>query len=325
MSILTAKQLAKYYGAQDVFTNVSFDIARGDKIALVGPNGVGKTTLLRIIVGLEEPSGGTLQRARDLQMAYLPQQPEFPSQQTLYGEMLGVFAGLQEQQRALLALAEEMGRADEPGDLMDRYARAEQRFELAGGYTYENCIKRVLSGLGFGADTYGWPISVLSGGQVTRALLARLLLQEPELLVLDEPTNYLDLSALEWLEAYLQGWPHSLLVVSHDRYFLDKVVSRVWEFSQGALALYHGNYGKYVVQRQERMERLRQDYAAQQDHIAKTEDFIRRYKAGQRSREARGRETRLKRLERIEAPRRERQISLRLSSELRSGDKVITS
>ena len=323
MSIISAKELAKYYGAQDVFANVSFDIAHGDKIALVGPNGVGKTTLLRIIVGLEEPSGGTLHRARGLRMAYLPQQPEFPSQQTLYGEMLNVFAGLREQQRALLVLAEEMSRVREPGALMNRYAQAEQRFELAGGYTYETRIKRVLSGLGFEADTYDWPISVLSGGQVTRALLARLLLQEPELLVLDEPTNYLDLSALEWLEAYLRSWRYSLLVVSHDRRFLDKVASRVWEFSHDTLHLYRGNYGKYVIQRQERLERLRREYEAQQEHIAKTEEFVRRYKAGQRSREARGREKRLKRLERIEAPKQDRQMSLHLSTSLRSGDNVL--
>ena len=325
MSILLGQSLGKYYGAQDIFANVDFGIARGDKIGLVGPNGAGKTTLLRLILGLEEPSEGSVHRARGLRLGYLPQRPEFPSQQTLMGEMLGVFAALRKQQHELQALAEEMAAAQDPGELIEQYAEAEQRFELAGGYTYENRIKRVLSGLGFGPEVYDWPIATLSGGQVTRALLARLLLQEPELLILDEPTNYLDLEALEWLEAYLQEWPHSLLVVSHDRYFLDRVVTRIWELNHGALETYRGNYSSYVEQRRARTVRLQREYETQQEQIAKTEDFVRRYKAGQRSKEARGRETRLQRLERIEPPQHDRQLRLRMSATLRAGDNVLMS
>lgn len=325
MSIVVGNELSVHYGGQDVFAEVELSIARGDKIALVGPNGAGKTTLLRVILGLEEPSEGYVHRARGLRMGYLPQEPEFPSQQTLHGEMLDLFEPLREQERALVSLADEIACAEDPSALMQRYARAEQRFELAGGYTYETRIRRVLSGLGFGPDTYEWPISLLSGGQVTRALLARLLLQEPELLILDEPTNHLDLAALEWTEGYLQGWPHSLLLVSHDRYFLDRVVSRVWELNHGVLECYRGNYTRYVAQRRARRTRRLREYQEQQEFIAKTEEFIRRYKAGQRSKEARGRETRLKRLERIQPPPTDRQMRLQLSSTLRAGDNVLTS
>jgi ATP-binding cassette subfamily F protein 3 len=325
MSIITARDLAKFYGAQDVFSGISFEIARGDRVGLVGPNGAGKTTLLRILLGLDEPTDGVVERARNLRMAYLPQKAEFSSRQTVYGEMLHLFDDLRRQQAQLLDLAESLATAQDAEAAMARYAEAELRFELAGGYEYENRIAQVLSGLGFDRSMYEWPISVLSGGQVTRALLARLLLQEPDLLVLDEPTNYLDLAALEWLEGYLQSWSHSLLVVSHDRYFLDRVVSRVWDLNHGRLETYRGNYSAYVVQRQDRALRRQREYEAQQELIARTEEFVRRYKAGQRSREARGRETRLNRMERIERPEAERRLRLRLSTSLRSGDNVLQS
>jgi len=324
MSILTAEQLGMYYGAQDVFHDVTFELARGDKAALVGPNGAGKTTLLRILLGQEEPTAGRVSRARGLTIGYLPQHPLLDSTQTLYGEMLDVFRDLRRQQAALQALAEQLAAAEDPAALLERYAEAEQRFDVAGGYDYENRIARVLSGLGFRTDQYEWPITVLSGGQVTRALLARLLLQEPELLVLDEPTNYLDLDALQWLESYLQGWPGSLLVVSHDRYFLDRVASRVLELNHGRLEAYRGNYSAYVTQREAGRERRLREYEEQQEFIARTEEFIRRNKAGQRSREARGRQTRLDRMERVERPREARRMALRLSTDLRAGDKVLS-
>jgi ATP-binding cassette, subfamily F, member 3 len=325
MSIVSARQLGKYYGAQDVFAGLEFDIARGDKIALVGPNGAGKTTLLRILLGMEEPSQGRVTRARGLQIGYLPQNAEFPSEQTLYQEMLGEFASLRRQQQALLDLAEQIAEASDSTELLDRYASAEQRFELEGGYEYPVTIQRVLSGLGFSEEMYGWPIRVLSGGQVTRALLAKLLLREPDLLVLDEPTNYLDLDALEWLESYLQAWSKTLLVVSHDRYFLDRVVTRIWELNFGRLETYRGNYTHYVAQREDRRLRQEREYKQQQELIAKTADFIRRYGAGQRSREAKGREKRLNRMERLEAPRTNKQMHLRMATNLRAGDNVLQS
>lgn len=325
MSLVTAHGLGKYFGAQDVFSDVELSIARDDKIALVGPNGAGKTTLLRILMGLEEPSAGQVHRSRDVQFGYLPQHAEFASQQTLHGEMLGVFEGLRSQQHDLQTLADAMAAESDDADLLARYAEAEHRFDAAGGYTYEQRIERVLSGLGFRCESYPVPVSVLSGGQVTRALLAKLLLQEPTLLILDEPTNYLDLRALEWLEDYLQSWPHALLVVSHDRYFMDKVVSRVWELSHGALKSYRGNYSAYLVQREAQIKRQTIEFEQQQQVIAETEEFIRRYKTGQRSKEARGRETRLNRLERVELPPQERAMQVRLSTPLRSGDKVLMS
>lgn len=323
MSILTAHELAKHYGAQDVFQGVTVSVARGDKVALVGPNGVGKTTLLRILLGLEEPSAGVVATARGLRMGYLPQHPTLDSERTIHQEMLALFEGLRQQQRELRALMDELARQPDSAELLDRYAADELRFELAGGYDYERRIRQVLGGLGFGAETYDWPIAVLSGGQVTRVLLARLLLTEPDLLVLDEPTNYLDLDALEWLESYLAAWPHSLLIVTHDRFFLDRVVNRVWELNHGRLEAFRGNYSHYARQRLERDERQAKEYEAQQAEIARTEEFIRRYKAGQRSKQARGRETRLQRLGRIERPQHDRHIGLGLSAEVRSGDRVI--
>jgi len=325
MSILSAHDLSKYYGAQDVFQGVSLAIARGDKVALVGPNGAGKTTLLRIILGLEEPSSGAVATARGLRMGYLPQRPTLDSERTIFEEMLALFDGLRQQQRQLRALMDALSRQPDSAELLERYAAEEQRFELAGGYDYERRIRQVLGGLGFGPDTYDWPIAVLSGGQITRVLLARLLLDEPDLLVLDEPTNYLDLAALEWLESYLAAWPHSLLIVSHDRYFLDRVVNRVWEMNHGRLEAFRGNYSHYAQQRQTRDERQAKEYEAQQAVIAKTEEFIRRNKAGQRTKMARGRETRLQRLERVERPLHDRHIGLGLSSDVRSGDRVVIS
>ncbi|MEN6480507.1 MAG: ABC-F family ATP-binding cassette domain-containing protein [Anaerolineales bacterium] len=325
MSILTAQDLAKHYGAQDVFQGVSLAIARGDKIALVGPNGAGKTTLLRILLHLEEPSAGTVAMARGLRTGYLPQRPVLHSERTVYQEMLALFADLQQQQRDLHDLMAELAQQPDSAELLERYAQEELRFELAGGYDYERRIRQVLGGLGFGEDTYDWPIAVLSGGQITRVLLARLLLSEPDLLVLDEPTNYLDLAAIEWLESFLMSWPHSLVIVSHDRFFLDRVVDRVWELNHGRLEVFRGNYSHYARQRRERDERQMKEYRAQQEEIAKTEEFVRRFKAGQRSKEARGRETRLKRLERIAAPQHDRHIGLGLAADARSGDKVIIS
>jgi len=323
MSILTASGLAKSYGAQDVFWDVSVQIARGDKIGLVGPNGEGKTTLLRILAGLEEPTAGTVHRARGLQVGYLPQIVDLDSERTVYAEMLTAFADLRAQQAELRRLEEAMADPARREEAMRRYDDLLTRFELAGGYTYEARIRQVLAGLGFSAEEWDQPLGQLSGGQRTRALLARLLLQAPDLLLLDEPTNHLDLAALEWLEDYLRQWPGSLVVVAHDRRFLDKVVGRIWDLGFGRLEKYVGNYSRYTELRAERMARRQAEYEAQQAHIAKTEAFIQRYKAGQRSKEARGRQKRLARLERIERPREAQTIHLRLEADLRSGDLVL--
>jgi ATP-binding cassette subfamily F protein 3 len=324
MSILTASDLAKSYGAQDVFWDVSLQIGRGDKVALIGPNGHGKSTLLRLLAGLDTPTAGRVHQARGLRIGWLPQHPDLPGERSLYEEMLTVFADLQAQQAELRELERAMADPARREDALARYGQAQTRFEMAGGYTYESRIRRVLGGLGFREEEHQFPISRLSGGQKTRALLARLLLEGPDLLLLDEPTNYLDLSALEWLEGYLIEWPGSLVVVAHDRYFLDKVVSRVWELAFGRLEEYPGNYSRYVELRSERMARRLTEYQAQQEHIQKTEEFIRRYKAGQRHKEARGRQKRLDRLERLERPRELQTMRLSMPVAPRSGDLVLT-
>jgi len=323
MSIVTANELTKSYGAQDVFWDVSLQIARGDKIALVGPNGTGKTTLLCIIAGLDTPTAGRVHRARSLRIGYLPQEAELPSQRTLYEEMLTVFTDLRAQQAELRRLEQQMADPAQREEALKRYGETLQAFELAGGYRYESEIKMVLAGLGFPEEEQHQPLSILSGGQKTRALLAKLLLSEPDLLLLDEPTNHLDLAATQWLEDYLANWKGSLVVVAHDRYFLDKVVGRVWELAFGRLEDYPGNYSRYSTLRAERMERRLAEYEAQQKHIEKTEDFIRRYMAGQRTKEAQGRQKRLDRLPRLERPREAKKISLSINTDLRGGDLVL--
>jgi ATP-binding cassette subfamily F protein 3 len=323
MSIVTANKLAKSYGAQDVFWDVSLQIAGGDKIALVGPNGTGKTTLLHIIAGLETPTAGRVHRARRLRIGYLPQEAELPSQRSLYEEMLTVFADLRAQQAELRRLEQQMADDAQHEEALERYGEALQAFELAGGYRYESEIKMILAGLGFQEEEQHQPLGILSGGQKTRALLAKLLLSEPDLLLLDEPTNHLDLAAIQWLEEYLANWKGSLVVVAHDRYFLDKVVGRVWELAFGRLEDYPGNYSHYSTLRAERMERRLAEYEAQQKHIEKTEDFIRRYMAGQRTKEAQGRQKRLDRLPRLERPREAKTISLSIETDLRGADLVL--
>ncbi len=326
MSIIVGENLAQAYGAQDVFSGVSISIAHGDRVGLVGPNGHGKTSLLKIIAGLEEPSAGTIFRQRGLRIGYLPQEPPPPGEETLYESVLIVFTGLRQRQAELDALARQLSRPGADAALLARYGELQHAFEHAGGYTYETRISQVLGGLGFQADEYDKPLAHLSGGQRTRALLAKLLLEEPDLLLLDEPTNHLDLSAMEWLEETLLTWKGSMVVVAHDRYFLDKVVTKIWDMADGRLTAYRGNYSAYARQREERIARRREEWEEQQEQIARTEEFIRRNMAGQRSREAKGRLRRLERLkeaELIERPREQRTIRLNLTTNLRSGDLVL--
>ena len=326
MPVLSAHNLAKSYGALDVFAGVSVEIPHGAKIALVGPNGVGKTTLLRVLIGLEEPSAGAVSRMRGLSTGYLPQEADIQGDRTLWDEMLTAFPALRAQEAELQALEAQMADNADAG-LMARYGEMQTRFELAGGYEYETRIRLVLEGLGFDRETdFNRPLHQLSGGQKTRALLARLLLEGPDLLVLDEPTNHLDLKAIEWLEAFLLKWEGALLMVSHDRYFMDRVAGVIWEMNWGQVQVYRGNYSHYVQQREARHARLLEEYRRQQEHIAKEEDFIRRYMAGQKTRQAQGRLKRLERFVRDEAidrPREAQTIRLRLRSDYRSGEKVL--
>lgn len=327
MTILAVHNLGQYFGGQNIFTNLNLAINHGDRIALVGPNGEGKTTLLRIMAGLEPPSEGKVHTARGLRVSYLEQHPSLISMEgTLWKLALSALADLRQQEAELqtleIALAEETG-TTRRNELLKKYGEAQTRFEHAGGYTYRQTIDQVLTGLGFKPEDYETPLVQLSGGQQSRAHLAHLLLQRPDLLLLDEPTNHLDLASVEWLENYLQNLPGAFVVVAHDRYFLDKVATRVWELSFGTVETYRGNFSHYVIQRAARFERRQKEYQAQQEFIAREEEFIRRNLAGQRSKEAQGRRTRLERLARSERPREHKRINLPIQTTLRSGDLVL--
>jgi len=325
MSVLSAHNLSKSYGAQDVFQDVSLDVSRGAKIALVGPNGMGKSTLLNLIIGLESPSQGTIHKAKETKLGYLPQRADFSAEGSLWEAMLAVFVDLDAQAAELRRLESTMAHSgsDIQEQTLERYGRALEAFELAGGYTFEQRIKRILSGLGFGENEFHRPLSQFSGGERTRALLARLLLEEPTVLLLDEPTNYLDLDGIEWLEGYLKAWHGALIIVSHDRAFLDAVVDEVWELAWGRLEQFRGNYSAYAIQRAERAERQNVEYERQRAHITETEDFIHRNMAGQLSRQAKGRLKRISRIELIERPKEYQPLHLSLGDVTRSGDFVL--
>lgn len=327
MSIISSHNLGKHFGGQDLFYHVNVSIEHGARIALVGPNGEGKTTLLQILAGLEPPSEGTIHSARGLKIGYLEQHPSLIStQETLWPLALGAFEALRQQEADLrtmeAALAQEVDEARH-SDLLQTYGEAQARFELAGGYNYEQTIRQVLTGLGFSEEDYQTPLARFSGGQQSRAHLARLLLEQPDLLLLDEPTNHLDLNSVEWLENYLQNWPGAMVIVAHDRYFLDKVANRVWELAFGAVETYRGNFSQYVIQRVERFERRLKAYEAQQEFIAKEEDFIQRNIAGQRTKEAQGRRKRLERMPRLERPQEQKRLNLPIQPAVRSGDLVL--
>ncbi len=299
MSLITAKSVAKSFGAKDVFSNINVSIPQGARIALVGPNGVGKTTLLRLLIGLEEPTAGEIQRARHLSIGYLPQESEWTDERTLWEECLSVFEDIRALETELAHLESLMSDSAKAKEVLSQYSRLQQIFEQRGGYTYELRIRYVLSGLGFEPTDYYRPIRQLSGGQRTRALLARLLLSNPQLLVLDEPTNHLDVLAVEWLEGYLLNWEGSVLLVSHDRYFLDKIVNHIWELSPFGLEVYRGNYSAYLQQRQERWELRQQRFEEEKAHLERELEFVRRNIAGQNTAQAKGRLKRISR--RIEA------------------------
>jgi ATP-binding cassette subfamily F protein 3 len=331
MALLSAFNLGKYFGAQDVFAGLSFEVHAEECIALIGANGCGKSTLLEILAGELEPDSGRVQKARDIRIGYMPQAPDFElasasgKDVTLWDAMLAVFRDLQAQRAKLRQLEARMASDDEAEReaAIARYGALMHRFEQAGGFTYETRIAQVLGGLGFSEDMFTRQIATFSGGERTRALLARLLLEEPDLLLLDEPTNHLDLDGIEWLEDQLKAWKGAIIVVAHDRAFLDAIAGRVWELVFGNLAFYTGNYTAYVVQREERRARQLAAYEAQQEHIAKTEDYIQRYMAGQRSAQAKGRLKRLEREERLERPRELGVIHPNLQTTLRSGDLVL--
>ena len=295
MSLVTTHNLTKSFDPVDIFAGLTLSIPHGSRIALVGPNGIGKTTLLRIIAGEDIPSSGEVHRTRGLTIGYLPQESVLESDRTLWEESLLPFAELQIQEKKLKQLEDEMSVSSPTNDLLEQYGALQARFEHAGGYSYENRIRQVLTGLGFSDDEHHMPLEHLSGGQRTRALLANLLLEAPTLLVLDEPTNHLDIQAVEWLESYLRDWDGAALVVSHDRYFLDRVCNHIWEMSRTGFEAYRGNYSHYLQQRQERWERRSKTFEAEKLRLEKDLDYIKRNIAGQNVIQAKGRLKRLSR------------------------------
>ncbi len=333
MSLIAAADLAKSYGAQDVFAGLTFAIPHQARIALVGPNGVGKTTLLRLLAGEETPDRGRMQRARKLRVGYLPQtlQEELALgeqglEQRLWEFALQAFVELRRQEAELTRLEARMADPRHAEEALARYGTLQEAFERAGGYLYAATTRRVLAGLGFQPEDFERPLRELSGGQRTRAFLARLLLEDPDLLLLDEPTNFLEVQAVEWLEGWLPEWPGAAVVVSHDRYFLDRTAEVVWELGPRGLEAYRGNYTAYTRQRAERRELQWAKYRAQQEHIAKEQEYIRRNIAGQNTRQAQGRRKRLERLLRdhaVERPQEGRDLALDFQVERRSGDRVL--
>lgn len=328
MSLLTANDLGKYHGADEIFSGVSIAIPKRARIALVGPNGAGKTSLLNVLAGIDLPTEGSINRARNLRLSFLPQRPELAGDHSLWREQLKAFAELRQMETRLAQLEQRMADPDAYESALEQYGPLQAEFERLGGYDYESRIKQVLSGLGFSADEYDRPLPQLSGGQKTRALLCRLLLEAPDLLILDEPTNHLDIQAVEWLEKYLTTYAGAVLAVSHDRYFIDNFADTIWEIEYQRLLVYRGNYSAYVKQRALQRETLRRAFYWQQEHIRKEREFIRRHMGSRRTAQAKGRlkklETMKKRGAIIESgPRQRRKMYIEMDDIQRSGDLVI--
>ena len=325
MPILTASNLTLLYGEIEIFANLDLQIDERDRIGIVGPNGAGKTSLIRILSGELEPNGGNVTWQRGVRIGYVPQTPAEAPEGTVHDEVMQAFTRLRQVEDELASSALDIQIAGDAArsDAERRYDSLLREFEALGGYDYEYRMERVLDGVGLPAETLATPASEASGGERTRAALARALLSDPDFLILDEPTNYLDFRGLDWLEDFLSGFTGGFMVVSHDRYFLDKVATRILEIDNGTLLSFPGNFTKYRALKEEQRRRQFIEYERQQEYIEREEAFIRRYKAGQRAREARGRATRLERLERIEKPQSVEDIHLGSLSTFRTGQIAI--
>ncbi|HAA2290133.1 TPA_asm: multidrug ABC transporter ATP-binding protein [Listeria monocytogenes] len=282
MILLQVQQISKFFGAEVILDNIKLEVKTGDRIALVGRNGAGKSTLLKIIAGKMSYDGGTISKPKSVEIGYLAQNTGLESSKTIWDEMLSVFDSLRKMEADLRKMELRLGEPEFYNDpekyqaLMTDYDTLQHTFKESGGYTYEAEIRSVLNGLRFYPEDYEVEIASLSGGQKTRLALAKLLLAKQDILVLDEPTNHLDIETLAWLETYLQNYHGSLLIVSHDRYFLDKVVNQVYEISRTKIDYYKGNYSSFVNQKQVKLEQMWKEFDKQQKQIAKLEDFVAR-------------------------------------------------
>jgi len=296
MSLINVSSLSKSFGAEDLFSGVTFSVAKGARLAIVGPNGIGKTTLLRILIGQEEASGGTITRAKNLRTGYLSQEADFALEGVLWDVCLEPFADLIRMQGELEKLEVEMSDPSKRDQAMVRYGSVQHEFERLGGYTYPVKIKQVLTGLGFDESDYQMSLDHLSGGQRTRAHLARLLLSNPDLLLLDEPTNHLDIKAVEWLESYLTQWDGAAIIVSHDRYFLDHSCNALLEMAINGSEYYRGNYTIYLNEREIRWNHRYEIFESEREKLLKEVEYIKKNISGQNTLQAKGK---LKRLTRV--------------------------
>lgn len=305
MIILQANKIERSFAGEVLFDNISLQVDERDRIALVGKNGAGKSTLLKILVGEEEPTSGEINKKRDLSLSYLAQDSRFESSNTIYDEMLHVFEDLRKTEKALRQMELEMGEKTgaDLDKLMQDYDRLSEEFRQAGGFTYEADIRAILNGFKFDESMWQMKIEELSGGQNTRLALAKMLLEKPNLLVLDEPTNHLDIETIAWLENYLVNYSGALLIVSHDRYFLDKVATITLDLTKHSLDRYVGNYSSFVEQKEQKLLTEAKNYEKQQKEIAALEDFVNRNLVrASTTKRAQSRRKQLEKMERLDKP-----------------------
>ncbi len=326
MILLSVNGVTKHYGPQAVLDGAAFELRPGEKAGLVGPNGAGKTTLLKILSGHEQADSGSVELHASARLRYLEQQPDFLSGRTLWDEAASAIDELRDLVRQLEDAAHALSAANDEAEhkrLATRFDRLQHDCERHDVYNLDRHVERVLDGLGFTRASYQQPVEQLSGGQQNRLLLGKLLLAEPDVMLLDEPSNHLDIEATEWLENFLAGIEAALLVVSHDRYFLDRVTNRTLELFHGTVDAYTGNFSAYWRQKAERLEVQRRTYERQQEEIAKMEDFVRKNAYGQKHAQAKDREKKLARIERIEVPREIAAPPMAFPPPARSGDIVL--
>lgn len=301
MGSIKVSGLCKAFGIDELFRDVSFEIKRGERVGFVGANGAGKSTLMKCLLEKMEYDKGVISIDPADTIGYVEQQAEMDSEATLYDELKSAFADVMALASAKEAMEAEI-KHDHSEEKLAAYGRLVERFEHAGGYDFESRIRRTAFGLGFAQEDMDKKVALFSGGQKTRVCLAKALLREPDFLFLDEPTNHLDIGMIEWLEGFLQSYSGGVLIISHDRFFLDKVTNRIFEIENKAVTAYEGNYSYYMKVREQRRAAQLSAYEKQQEYIRKTEEYIRRYKAGIKSKQARGRQSQLNRLERIVRP-----------------------